>query len=607
MQLIAGGPITTMTRMACASSVRLVVDWTTKAKREPYAHQLVGVQRITELVEPDIGRTIPGVFYLGDDMRLGKTKQTIDSAQVLFWKNEIDRVIVIAPAPVRPVWFDPEMGELAKHLWDDTPVAVHEYHTRVKSWTRGAGKRALTWVITNYEFLRTGLERRGRKGWGGPRLDPLLRAANERTLLVLDETSSIKSHRSLQTRAVLSIRRLCGRVLELNGTPIAHSPADLFSQFFVMDPRIIGCESFWQYRMRYAVHGGYLNKQVIGWRHEFQGNERCYCDFGKEHPVHHKGPNIQELQCKIAPYILRRIRSECLDLPPKLEPVTLTAQLKNKTWGFYKRLRDELIAWLSDGDVVRAAQAGNRVMRLSQVCSGFVSGIEKEEDCSECTDSRKTDGAWLGHGVNANAQPTLLMRRALCETCGGIGKVLMPDPEPQAVGEEKLKLLLNWLGERHEAEEDLRVLVWCRFRPELHRAVEAVQAAFPATTVHSIHGGQTKDERKAGLWLMHPDNQFKGPAILLGTLGTGSVGINLAGAHEVIYLSNDNSLFKRKQSEDRPHGPGQTTPVSYHDIIACGPRGQQTVDHQIVKNLHNRNEIANWTCQQWISMLREEK
>jgi hypothetical protein len=384
---------------------------------------------------------------------------------------------------------------------------------------------------------------------------------------------------------VQQLRKNCGWVLELNGTPISHSPADLFSQFFIMDPRIIGCESFWQYRQRYAVHGGYLNREVIGWRHEH--DEGC-CSLKKDHPVHNPGPSIQELQRKIAPYIIRRIRSECLDLPPKLEPVTLTAQLRDKTWGFYKRLRDELIAWLSDETVARTAQAGTRVIRLAQVCTGFVGGLEKQEPCSECT----------GSGTKADSTP--------CLNCGGIGEVLLPDPNPQPVGDEKLRVLLNWTEERHKAERDLRMLVWCRFKPELFRAVKALEEAFPSTIIKSIHGSQSKDDRMAGLHLMHPDHQFKGPAILLGTLGTGSVGINLAGAHEVIYMSNDNSLFKRKQSEDRPHGPGQTTPVSYHDIIACGPRGQLTVDHQIVKNLHDRNEVANFTVKEWVSMLRGE-
>jgi len=106
---------------------------------------------------------------------------------------------------------------------------------------------------------------------------------------------------------------------------------------------------------------------------------------------------------------------------------------------------------------------------------------------------------------------------------------------------------------------------------------------------------------------MHPDSpSYEGPAALVGTLGTGSMGLNLAGAHEVIYLSNSWSLMTRLQSEDRPIGPGQTQAVSYHDVVAVGPRGQRTVDHETVAALRAKDNLARWTREKWIRLLREE-
>src|SRR5678816_1878583 len=93
---------------------------TYRSNTEPYAHQLIGISKLTEM----------RYFALFDEMGAGKTKQVIDAAQILFEHNIIDRVIVVAPVAVRSVWYDPELGELKKHLWPDVPVWVTEYHAR---------------------------------------------------------------------------------------------------------------------------------------------------------------------------------------------------------------------------------------------------------------------------------------------------------------------------------------------------------------------------------------------------------------------------------------------------------------------------------------------
>jgi SNF2 family DNA or RNA helicase len=172
----------------------------------PFAHQREGIEAI--VANP--------FFALFDDMGIGKSKQTIDAAQVLFHRGIIDKVLVIAPAVIRSVWFDQELGELAKHLWTSTKATVSEYHARTRSWNWGpqdVTMRRMEWVITNYDFIRS-----------SGRLDRLLVAANRRTLLVLDESSSIKNWTAQQTKACLKLRRKCGRVLLLNGTPIANKP-----------------------------------------------------------------------------------------------------------------------------------------------------------------------------------------------------------------------------------------------------------------------------------------------------------------------------------------------------------------------------------------------
>ncbi len=508
-----------------------------RARKTPYKHQTVGVEWLSELTDPAAGRVYPGCFLLGDEMGAGKTKQCIDVAQVLFERGEIDTVIVIAPGSVRPVWFDQDLGELKKHLWEGPPGSkVTEYRSKIISWSIGDTTKPLRWFVTNYEFIRQ-----------EPRLEPLFDICGPKTWLILDESSAVKNHRARQTKACLKLRRRCGRVTLLNGMPIDNSPKDMYSQGVMMDPRILACRTYFHFRARYAVMGGFMNKQIVNWRH------------------------LDDLQRRFAPYVKRRLKKDCLDLPPKLDPVALNVPLTEKTWDVYKEIKDEFVAWLDEQTVAVAPQAAVRSMRLSQITAGFLGGV---------------------HDAATHA-----------------------DRPPQEIGREKLDLILSWLNEQLLEDPNLKLLLWCRFRPELKRLYEAIQemqyrpsqTQDPRYAVGVIWGAQKKDERIAAMKLLKPGFAPPGPVIVCGTTATGSLGLDLASSHTVIYLSNDYSLKTRKQSEDRVHRPGQTYPVSYFDVIATGPKGQRTIDHVVIKALRAKEDVATWTTSAWVSALKDEE
>lgn len=522
----------------------------------PFQHQVVGVEWLTDLVRPDEGRIYPGCLMLADEMGLGKTYQTINAAQALFDRDEINRVVVMAPAQIRDVWFDTSMGELKKHLWSNTPNKVYEYHARTREWVSGLnGRPALQWIITNYEFLRS-----------DARLQPLLNHVDSRTLLVCDESTYVKSHRSAQFKAALKLRKKVGRVWLLNGTPIAHSPGDLYAQAALMDRRILGCPSWTHFISEFAVRGGWMNKQILGWR------------------------NLEVLQARLKPYVLRRVKIDCLDLPPKLEPTTLYVTLTEETWKHYKAMRDELITWLDANTTATAPQAGARVLRLAQITSGFLGGLHDERPCDTCDMT----------GVDDSAEDRM------CQKCGGAGTISSEIP-PREIGREKLEAVLEWQRDLLEKDPQEKALIWCRFRPEAERLVSQVAENFPKVSALALIGGQKKVDRRVTLYSLHPDMAKPGACTVVGTLGTGSVGLNLSASHVVMYCSNDRSLFKRLQSMDRVHRPGQRYPVSYVDVEAVGPKGQKTIDHTIIKALREREELATWTVAAWTAILKEER
>lgn len=498
-----------------------------QSRLPPYAHQVMGVEALIKWNEPEKGRVYPGCFALFDEMGAGKTKQVIDAAQVLFQEDTIDTAIIIAPAPVRDVWFDEELGELAKHLWLATEGQIVEYHAKLRSWQHGPKPegRYLKFIITNYDYIRREEHRA-----------VLLRVCSPRVILVLDESSAIKNYKAQQTKACIELRKACGWVWLLNGTPIANSPEDMFSQGRIMDPRILDCKTYYHFRARYAVMGGWQQKQIVNW------------------------VNLDDMQRRFAPYVLRRLKSQCLDLPEKLSSVAITATLSEAIWKVYKEMRDEMVAWLSETTVSVAPQAIVKALRLSQLTSGFLGGIEESE----------------------GSAPAAI----------------------QELGREKLDVFLEWYRDRLREDPNLKLLVWCRFRAELDRLAKSIPTGI---AVGRIWGGQKHEERDEALRLLDPRTTPPGPVVVVGTPASGSMGLNLTAAHTVVYLSNDYSLKTRLQSEDRVHRPGQRNVVSYFDVIAVGPKGQKTIDATIVKALRDKNDLASWTTAAWVAALRESE
>jgi SNF2 family DNA or RNA helicase len=493
----------------------------------PTDHQLTAITKIT--AEPYV--------FLTDEMGMGKSKTIVDSASVLFSHGQIDKVIIVAPAQVKPVWLDDELGQLATHCWPTISNRIHHFHSRRQSWHTGADAPShLEWIVTNYEYIRRGFRARSRHI--PEELEVLLDHCTDRTLLVLDESSAVKTGRAYQTRAAMQLRRKCGRVVLMTGTPIAHSPMDLLSQSNILHPSILSdipgtATNIIQFRSRYCNMGGFQGKQILSFR------------------------NLEDLQNRLKPHTLRRLKKDCLDLPAKLDPVTITTTLSKETWKTYKDMRDHMIVEL-EGSVSVAQQAVTKLIRLSQITSGMIGGIEGSEDIKE-------------------------------------------------LSREKIDTLVAWVTEQLEIDPNFKLVVWTQFRADVERVRDALAALPHELEIGTLWGGGKATERQHALRLLHPQTAPEGAAAVIGTPGAGALGITLAAAATVVYLNNPHSLNIRVQSEDRNHRPGQTRPVSYFDMVATGPKGQRTIDHIVLKALRQKRDLADWTAAAWLDELKKQK
>lgn len=501
------------------------------ARTRPFAHQAVGAQRLLD--QPALA--------LFDEMGSGKSKQVIDAACALASAGRLDFVVVVAPASVRGVWADEATGEIQKHGWRTLSHWVHEYAAGRKDplahgWAAPSPDSAaasLSWVVTNYEFLR-----------GDARLAALLSALRGRGagMLVLDESSYVKSRGAKQTKAVKKLRQACARCALLNGTPVMNNPLDLWSQLDVLDPKILGrkYKNYFHFRYAHAILGGWHDKQILGWR------------------------DLEQVQRAIAPYALRRLKRDCLDLPEKLYE-TREVALDEPTWRTYKTLRDEALIALGEGDDRLEPNAAVRLLRLSQLTSGILGGFEPYEESGETQ--------------------------------------LVAEPVTRDVSDEKLRWALSFLDNEHDGSP---VIIWTRWRRERER-LAALLRARPNTTVCEIYGGQPRQAREAAV-AVFGDGKILSPDqfVLLAQPHAGGFGLNLTAAATAVFLSNDYLLGMRLQAEDRCHRAGQRQNVTYLDVLATGPKGQRTIDHAVLKALRAKEQLAMWTASAWQQELEGE-
>jgi len=483
-----------------------VKAYESRFKTPPYDHQ-----------RSDVAALYDHDFYgLFNEMGTGKTKTVIDAACILYEEKKINTVLVVSPAAVRTVWLNQEFGEIKKHAW--VPVCTWEFHSRMQRVWQDKDPK-LNFIVTNYEFLRSEKHQE--------ELHKLLHKL--KVMMVLDESSFIKNPRAIQTKACTNIGKLMDRRVILNGTPIANNPLDLWAQSCFLSPRILPYKWFGHFRSEYAVFGGWHNKQIL----RFQ--------------------NLDKLQNLLAPYVIRREKRDCLDLPEKIF-TQLEVKLDEKTWDTYKTMRDEAVVWMDENPTM-AAQAGVRVMRLAQITSGFLGGFQESETA---------------------------------------------EPHTEEIGSEKLDALREWVQARVDENPEVGIIVWCRFRAELERVAASLADILPT---YRLYGQGAVERREAIDAFTKPGGKAR---LLAAQPQAGGFGLNLQRGTLVVYMSNDFSLMARLQSEDRCHRPGQRSNVVYTDVLATGPKGQKTVDHTIVKVLRSKNDLAQWTVAAWKEALRDE-
>ena len=138
----------------------------------------------------------------------------------------------------------------------------------------------------------------------------------------------------------------------LTGTPTTGSPLDFFSQYKFLDESILGT-SYYLFRNKYAILGGYQRHQVIGYQ------------------------NLAELVEKVHAIAFRIRIEDAVDLPPFIDEVR-SIRLEERARVIYDNLNRDCCALLAEGEVT-ARNVLTQLLRLSQCTGGFIRSDEMSE------------------------------------------------------------------------------------------------------------------------------------------------------------------------------------------------------------------------------------
>ncbi len=319
-----------------------------KFKTKPYGHQL-------DALEASWNKEVFAYFM---EMGTGKSKVLLDNAAILYDKGEINALLLIAPKGVYKNWYD---SEIPTHLPDHVDTNIVLWKTSDKSKkqqqllnTLFKPGSHLNILIMNVESFSSG---------NGSDFAYKFLASHPKSMVAIDEATTIKTPTSNRTKNILSLSKHCKYRRILTGSPVTKSPLDLYSQCQFLDPWLLDQQSYYTFKARYSICkkiqvNGRQVEIVVGYR------------------------NLGELSEKIKSFSKRILKEDCLDLPEK-SYVKHYVELTKEQQKVYQQMKKEAIAFL-DGKMQSSATVMTQLMRLHQItCGHFTSddGTIKDLPC----------------------------------------------------------------------------------------------------------------------------------------------------------------------------------------------------------------------------------
>ena len=172
-------------------------------------------------------------------------------------------------------------------------------------------------------------------------------------VLIADESHRLKSGKAIQTRKALELSKEIPYRYILSGTPVAGSPEDIWTQFQIIAPGLLG--NWYEFRNKYVEY----KRELI----RINGGTRPIMRAIRFKNQKFLGSLTEQVS-------LRKTKKECLDLPEKIYK-TVYCPLTSDQERHYFSFKTTLASILNNTQV-KLDSVASVLQKLQQVCQGFI-------------------------------------------------------------------------------------------------------------------------------------------------------------------------------------------------------------------------------------------
>lgn len=184
--------------------------------------------------------------------------------------------------------------------------------------------------------------------------------------IALDESSSIKNRNALRTKAALSLAGHARYKFCLDGTSVANTYEDWFTQYQFLNPSIMprnitAFRNMYCPQQQHRTRAGRTYWKTVNYQYIFESN----------HPL------VVPLMERVRPYTFAAKKEDCLDLPPKtytIERVEMSPEQQRT----YNQMKRHSLSMINGAEISSTVLIG-RMMKMHQIANSFVYNDTSDE------------------------------------------------------------------------------------------------------------------------------------------------------------------------------------------------------------------------------------
>lgn len=359
-------------------------------------------------------------------------------------------------------------------------------------------------IIMNIEAFRY----KDKKNY--PIADRIIQLINndEIDMVVIDEIHKNASPEATQGKQLLRVKKATSNAMwiPMTGTPIVKDPSNLYTPLKLCD--VHRFNSYWTWCQEFIIYAGFGSHDIVGYK------------------------NIPKLKQMLESNMIRRLKEDVLDLPPK---IYYTEYIDNSP--YQRKLYNEIAHQLQESrdEIIKLLNPLAKFLRLRQV----------------------------------NGSPEL------------VDASISPDDSNYLEKNARLKRLLELLEDAHARGE--KTVVFSNWVEPLQTLYKYISKKYKTCV---FTGTMSVEERER-----HKETFMTNPAytVLLGTIGAAGVSHTFTAARNLIFYDSPWNPSDKDQASDRIYRIGTTESVNIFTLVT-----RDTVDDRVEEILSTKDGVAKY-------------